>query len=89
MTGKGHHITAALLLAGWPVPAMAQVASASSQAQGMVGKMAAAGLAIGTLFLVLAGYFLMTGHGDRQTFALWAAGFAVLICAPSIVALLT
>ena len=55
----------------------------------MVGKMAAAGLAIGTLFLVLAGYFLMTGHGDRQTFALWAAGFAVLICAPSIVALLT
>lgn len=82
-------MAAVLLLAGWPMPVAAQVASASSQAQAMVGKMAAAGLAIGTLFLVIAGYFLMTGHGDRQTFALWAAGFAVLISAPAIVALLT
>lgn len=89
MTGKDRPLIAALMLAALPVPAVAQVASASSQAQAMVGKMAAAGLAIGTLFLVLAGYFLMTGHGDRQTFALWAAGFAVLICAPALVALLT
>lgn len=55
----------------------------------MVGKMMAAGAAIGTLVLVIAGYFLMTGHGDRQTFALWAAGFAVLLCAPFIASLLT
>jgi len=89
MIGKGRLFAAILLLAAWPVPGSAHVASASSQAQAMVGKMAAAGLAIGTLFLVIAGYFLMTGHGDRQTFALWAAGFAVLICAPAIVALLT
>ena len=79
----------ALVAAAWASPGAAQVASASSQAASMVGKMMAAGAAIGTLVLVIAGYFLMTGHGDRQTFALWAAGFAVLICAPSIVALLT
>lgn len=83
------HIVPLLLLASWPAPGLAQVASASSQAQAMVGKMTAAGLAIGTLFLVIAGYFLMAGHGDRQTLGLWAAGFAVLICAPAIVALLT
>ena len=89
MIRKGRLFAAVLTLSVCPLPAAAQVASASSQAQSMVGKMAAAGLAIGTLFLVIAGYFLMTGHGDRQTFALWAAGLAVLICAPAFVALLT
>src|SRR3546814_18044066 len=85
---KGRVLGASALRAAWPLPAAAQVASAASQAQAMVGKMAAAGLAIATLFLVIAGYFLMTGHGDRQTFALWATGFAVVVCAPAIVALL-
>lgn len=88
MMAKGRVLGASALLAAWPLPAAAQVASAASQAQAMVGKMAAAGLAIATLFLVIAGYFLMTGHGDRQTFALWATGFAVVVCAPAIVALL-
>src|SRR3546814_4267694 len=69
MMAKGRVLGASALLAAWPLPAAAQVASAASQAQAMVGKMAAAGLAIATLFLVIAGYFLMTGHGDRQTFA--------------------
>src|SRR3546814_3499532 len=85
MMAKGRVLGASALLAAWPLPAAAQVASAASQAQAMVGKMAAAGLAIATLFLVIAGYFLMTGHGDRQTFALWATGFAVVVCAPAIV----
>lgn len=81
----------AATLAGvaWSVPGTAQVASASAQASSMATKMMAAGAAIGTLALVIAGYFFMAGHGDRQSLALWAAGLIVLLCAPAIVALLT
>lgn len=82
-------VAAALGVAAWATPGAAQVASASSQASAMAGKMMAAGAAIGTLVLVIAGYFFMTGHGDRQTLALWAAGLAVLLCAPFFVGLLT
>ncbi len=41
------------------------------------------------LALVIAGYFFMAGHGDRQTLALWAAGFIIILAAPAIAALLT
>jgi hypothetical protein len=82
-------LCAALLAAAWSMPGAAQVASASSQASSMAGKMMAAGAAIGTLVLVVAGYFFMAGHGDRQSLALWLAGLAVVLCAPFIAGLLT
>lgn len=87
--GRLQRMAATLGTAAWATPSAAQVASASSQASTMVGKMMAAGATIGTLVLVIAGYFFMTGHGDRQTLALWAAGLAVLLCAPFFVGLLT
>lgn len=80
---------AALIGAAWSMPGAAQVASASSQASAMASKMMAAGAAIGTLVLVIAGYFYMVGHGDRQTMALWLAGLAVILCAPFFVDMLT
>lgn len=82
-------LVAALGAVGWSMPGAAQVASASSQASAMAGKMMAAGATIGTLVLVIAGYFFMTGNGDRQLLALWAAGLAVILCAPFFVGLLT
>lgn len=82
-------LCAALVATAWSMPGAAQVASASSQASSMASKMMAAGAAIGTLVLVIAGYFFMVGHGDRQNMALWLAGFAVLLCAPFIAGLLT
>lgn len=78
----------AAMLAG-SAPAWAKAGSASAEASAIAGKMTAAGAALGTLALVVAGYFYMTGHGDRQTLALWAAGFAVLLCAPFFAGLLT
>lgn len=80
---------ATLGAAAWAAPGAAQTSSAAAQASAIAGKMTAAGMAIGTLVLVIAGYFTMTGHGDRQTLALWAAGLAVLLCAPFFVGLIT
>lgn len=85
----GAKICAALMALAWSMPGAAQVASASSQASSMVGKMMAAGAAIGTLALVIIGYFYLAGRGDRETLALWAAGLAVILCAPFFVSLLT
>lgn len=87
--GRVLKVAAALGAVAWSMPGAAQVASASSQASAMAGKMMAAGAAIGTLVLVIAGYFFMTGNGDRQSLALWAAGLAVILCAPFFVSLLT
>lgn len=73
----------------WAAPGVADVASASSQATSIATKMTAAGAAIGTLALVVIGYFFMTGHGDRQSLALWAAGLIVILCASYFAGLLT
>jgi hypothetical protein len=78
--------TAALL---WAAPGAAQVASASSQASSMVGKLSAIGAAMAVLVLVVLGYFYMTGHGDRQTLALWVAGFCIVASGGAIAAMIT
>lgn len=79
----------ALTALAWSMPGAAQVASASSKASDIAGKMMAAGVAVGTLALVIIGYFYLAGSGDRQTLGLWLAGLAVVLCAPFIVSLLT
>jgi hypothetical protein len=86
---RARSYVAALAALSWSMPGAAQVASASAKAGEMAGMIIGAAAAIGTLVLVISGYFLMTGHGDRQTFALWAAGFGVLLAAPYIAGLLT
>lgn len=81
-------LVVALAALGWPSAGVAQqVASASAQASGLVGRMGAAALVACTLALVLLGYFLMAGHGSRLTFAHWAAGFIVIAAAPAFVAI--
>ncbi|WP_390588548.1 hypothetical protein [Erythrobacter sp. MTPC3] len=71
----------------WASPAAAQVATAASQASSMAAAILAATVAFATLALVITGYFYMAGHGDRQTLALWAAGFIVMLSAPALVAI--
>ena len=44
--------------------------------------MMSAGLAIGTLVLVMAGYMLWAGQGNRSALAMWLMGLAVLLSAP-------
>lgn len=89
MMARWRSLSLAIAGLAWSVPAAAQVASASSQASSMATKMIAAGIVFATLALVIAGYFFMAGHGDRQTLALWAAGFIIILAAPFIASLLT
>ena len=44
--------------------------------------MMSAGIAIGTLVLVMAGYMLWAGQGNRSGLAMWLMGLAVLLSAP-------
>jgi TrbC/VIRB2 pilin len=77
---------APLLLAPLPVlvsssPVLAQ-SSAAAEAGRLIGHMMSAGLAIGTLVLVMAGYMLWAGQGNRSALGMWLMGLAVLLSAP-------
>ena len=67
-------------------PLMAQSsttqASPSGEASKIVASMTQAGVAIGTLTLVIAGYLLWAGHGNRLALAMWFVGLATLLSAP-------
>jgi TrbC/VIRB2 pilin len=62
-------------------PGLAQ-ASAASEAGRLIGHMMSAGIAIGTLVLVMAGYMLWAGQGNRSALGMWLMGLAVLLSAP-------
>ena len=57
-------------------------ASPGTEAGKIVASMTQAGVAIGTLTLVIAGYLLWAGHGNRLALAMWFVGLATLLSAP-------
>jgi len=75
--------TLAALVLPWvmPGPLLAQ-ASPSAEAGKIAARMTGAGVALGTLALVIAGYLLWAGHGNRLALAMWFVGLATLLSAP-------
>ena len=81
MTRRAPLLFAPLTALASSSPALAQ-SSAASEAGRLISHMMSAGVAIGTLVLVIAGYMLWAGQGNRSGLAMWLMGLAVLLSAP-------
>jgi len=81
MTRRARLLAAPLAALASSSPACAQ-SSAAAEAGRLIGHMMSAGLAIGTLVLVMAGYMLWAGQGNRSALGMWLMGLAVLLSAP-------